>query len=161
MKHLMGIEHRWTGRQAIDHSVLIKTHGQGSRQARARDISSSGMFVELPPTAAPLSKNKKVELIFVRSTKRISRILRIPALVVRTTRSGAGLMFFDSSPAAFHTLLAHLLAETKQVPQRSRTTQLANAMLQLTHTTDAGVGDLSGERLKVLDERITQGERHE
>jgi hypothetical protein len=157
----MGMEHRWTGRQAIVHSVLIRTHEQGSRRARVRDISSSGMFVELPPTAAPLSKNKKVELIFVRSTKRISRILRIPALIVRITRSGAGLMFFDSSPAAFRTLLAHLLSGTKQVPQQSRKMQMANAMLQLTHKTDAGSGDLSRERLKVMDERITQGERHE
>jgi hypothetical protein len=168
--HVMGIEHRWNERQATDHNVLIKVREQGLRQARIRNISSSGVFIELPLTA-PLSNNSRVELIFVRSTNRIARILRIPALVVRTNQSGAGLMFFDSSPAAFRTLLAFLLADKKQVPQRSRMMQesarleaiqrLASAMPQLIHKTGVGLDDSPSDRTKVTDEQFTQGARHE
>lgn len=145
----MGIEHRWNKRQAVDLNVLIKTRLQGSRQALVRNISHGGLFVELPPAAAPLSKHTRVELIFVRSTKRISRILRMPALVVRSTQAGAGLMLLDSNLTVFHALQTQLLAEKKAVPQRCRVMpeqvrldeiqRLANAMPQPIQRTDAGL----------------------
>ena len=144
----MGVEHRWNERQATDHKVLINVRPHGSRQARIRDVSTSGLFVELPP-CAPLSNNTHVELIFVRSANRVSRILRVPALVVRTTRSGAGLMFLDPDLMAFRTLLAQLLVEKKPAAQPSRAMleqvrldalhRLANAMTQSTHSADAGL----------------------
>lgn len=144
----MGTEHRWNERQTADHSVLINARPQGSRPARIRDVSTSGLFVELPP-AAPLSNNMRVELIFVRSANRVSRILRVPALVVRTTPSGAGLMFLDSNLMAFRTLLAQLLAEKQQAVQPARTMLkhvrldalqcLANEMARSTHGVDAGL----------------------
>jgi hypothetical protein len=81
----MGTGHRCNERQTSDHSVLISARPHGLRQARIRDVSSSGLFVELP-----LSNSTYVELIFVRPAIQISRVLRIPALVVRTTQSGAG-----------------------------------------------------------------------
>lgn len=153
----MGIEHRWNKRQAVDLNVLIKTRLQGSRQARVRNISHGGLFVELPPAVAPLSKHTRVELIFVRSTKRISRILRMPALIVRSTQAGAGLMLLDSSLTAFHALQTQLLAEKKAVPQRSRAMpeqvrlddiqRLAKAMPQPTQRTDAGLSESQPDTL--------------
>ena len=154
----MGIEHRWHKRQAVDLNVLIKARMQGSRQARVRDISHSGLFVELPPAVAPLSKHTRVELIFVRSTKRISRILRMPALVVRSTQAGAGLMLLESSLIAFHALQTQLLAEKKTVPQRSRAMpeqvrlddiqRLAKAMPQPTKRRDAGLSESQPDALR-------------
>lgn len=146
----MGAEHRWNERQATDHRVLIYVRPHGSRQARIRDVSSGGLFVELPP-CAPLSNNAHVELIFVRSANRVSRILRVPALVVRTTRSGAGLMFLDPDLMAFRTLLAQLLAEKKPAAQPSRAMlkqvrldarqRLAEEMAQSPHGADAGLSE--------------------
>jgi len=153
----MGAEHRWNERQATDHKVLIYVRPHGSRQARIRDVSTSGLFVELPP-CAPLSNNTRVELIFVRSVNRVSRILRVPALVVRTTQSGAGLMFLDSNLMAFRALLTQLLAEKKPAAQPSRAMleqvrldallRLANAMAQSTRSADAGLPELPTDGLR-------------
>ena len=144
----MGTEHRWNERHTTDHSVLIKARPHGSQQARIRNVSTSGLFVELPPTT-PLSNNTHVELIFVRSANQVSRILRLPALVVRTTPSGAGLMFLDANLTAFRTLLAQLLAEKKQAVQPVRAMpeqvrlddlqRLANAMAQAISDINTGL----------------------
>jgi PilZ domain len=154
----MGTGHRWNERQTSDHSVLISARPHGLRQARIRDVSSSGLFVELPPSA-PLIDNAHVELIFVRSAERVSRILRVPALVVRTTQSGAGLMFLDVNLAAFRTLLTQLLAEKKPAAQSFRTTfeqerldtlqRPASALLRPMRSTETGVTESStdGSRL--------------
>lgn len=148
----MGTGHRGNERQTSDHSVLISAHPHGLRQARIRDVSISGLFVELPPSA-PLSNNTRVELIFMRSANHVSRILRVPALVVRTTQSGAGLMFLDANLAAFRTLLTQLLAEKKPMAPSSRTRfeqvnldtlqRLASTMVRPTHGTEAGVTESS------------------
>jgi len=160
----MGTGHRWNERQPSDHSVLISARPHGLRQARIRDVSSSGLFVELPPSA-PLTDNMHVELIFVRSADRVSRILRVPALVVRTTQSGAGLMFLDANLAAFRTLLTQLLAEKKPAAQSSRTMfeqvrtdtlqRLASALLRPTHGTVAGVTESSTDGSR-LDPRLPE-----
>jgi hypothetical protein len=93
-----------------------------------------------------------VELIFIPSANDVSQILRVPALVARTTQSGAGLMFLDHSQMAFRTLLAQLLAEKKQAapPSRAMHEQAhldalqyhANAVAQSTHSADAGFSGL-------------------
>ena len=152
----MGVEHRWNERKTTDHSVLINARPHGLRQARIRDVSTSGLFVELPPSA-PLANNAHVELIFMPSANDVSQILRVPALVARTTQSGAGLMFLDPDLKAFRTLLAQLLAEKKQAvpPSRAMHEQahldalqcLANAMAQSTHRADAGLSELLPDRL--------------
>ncbi len=116
----MGIEHRWNERQTADYSILINTRPQGLREARIRNVSSSGLFVELPPSAR-LADNAHVELIFAPSTNHVAPILRVPALVVRTTQAGTGLMFLDTNVLAFRTLLTQLLAEKKSTAQSSRT----------------------------------------
>lgn len=154
----MGTEHRWYQRQTSGHSVLINARPHGLRQARIRDVSSSGLFVELPPSA-PLTNNTQVELIFVRPADQVSHILRVPALVVRTTQSGAGLMLLDSSLVAFRTLLTQLLAEKRPATPPSRTLpeaahldalrRLAGAMTRSAHGTEAGAAKSStdGARL--------------
>jgi len=152
----MGVEHRCNERHTTDHSVLINAGPHGLLQARIRDVSTRGLFVELPPSPL-LANNAHVELIFVPSANHVSQILRVPALVVRTTQSGAGLMFLDPSLIAFRTLLAQLLAENKQAtpPSRAMLEQahldalqcLANAMAQSTHSADVGVSGLFPDRL--------------
>lgn len=152
----MGVEHRWNERQTTDHSVLINARPHGLRQARIRDVSTSGLFVELP-SSAPLTNHAHVELIFMPSANHVSQILRLPALVVRTTQSGAGLMFLDPSLKAFRTLLAQLLAEKKQAtpPSRAMLEQahldalqcLANATAQSIHGADVGVSGSFPDRL--------------
>ena len=145
----MGTGHRWSERRTTDHKLLINARPQGLRQARICNVSTSGLFIELPPSATPLSNNTRVELIFVHSANRVSRILRVPALVVRTTPSGAGLMFLDSHLMAFRTLLAQLLAEKQQAVQPSRAMldqlrldtlqRLATEMARSTHGVDTGL----------------------
>jgi hypothetical protein len=152
----MGVEHRWNERQTTDCSVLINARPHGLRQARIRDVSTSGLFVELPSSAS-LANNAHVELIFTPSANDMSQILWVPALVARTTQSGAGLMFLDPSRMAFRTLLAQLLAEKKQAapPSRAMLEQahldalqyIANAMAQSTHSADAGISELLPDRL--------------
>ena len=154
----MGTGHRCNERQSSDHSVLISARPHGLRQARIRDVSSSGLFVELPPSA-PLSINAHVELIFVRPANHVSRILRVPALVVRTTQSGAGLMFLDANLAAFRTLLTQLLVEKNPMAQSSQTMfaqerldtlqRLASARLRPTHGAEAGVMESSTDDSRV------------
>lgn len=160
----MGTGHRCNERQTSDHSVLISAHPHGLRQARIRDVSSSGLFVELPPSAS-LSNSTYVELIFVRPAIQISRVLRIPALVVRTTQSGAGLMFLDSNLAAFRILLTQLLAEKKPAAQSSRTMfeqvpldtlqRLASTLVRPTHGTEAGVAESSTDGFR-LNQRLPE-----
>jgi hypothetical protein len=155
----MDTKHRCNERQTADYSILINTRPHGLQQARIRDVSTSGLFVELPPSAL-LADNSHVELIFVPSTNHLARMLRVPALVVRTTQTGAGLMFLDSSLMAFRTLLTQLLAEKKLAAQSPRTIyeqvrldtiqRIANTtMVRSTHGTEAGVTESStaGSRL--------------
>jgi len=152
----MGVEHRWNERQTTDHSVMINARPHDLRQARIRNVSTRGLFVETPPSAS-LADIAHVELIFMPSANNVSQILRVPALVVHTTQSGAGLMFLDPSQMAFRTLLAQLLAVKKQAapPSRAMLDQahldtlrcLANAMTQSTHSADAGISELLPNRL--------------
>lgn len=146
----MGTEHRWNERHTTDHSILINARPRGTQKARIRDISTSGLFVELPH-ATPLSKNTHMELIFVHPENQVSRILRLPALVVRITASGAGLMFLDSSLMAFRTLFTQLLVEKKQAVQPARPMleqvrldglqRLANAMAKAIDGNNSGLSD--------------------
>jgi len=152
----MGVEHRWNERQTTDHSVMINARPHDLRQARIRNVSTRGLFVELPPSA-PLAGIAHVELIFLPSANDISQILRVPALVVHTTQSGAGLMFLDPGLLAFRTLLAQWLAEKKQAtpPSRAMLKQahldalqcLANTMAQSTHSAGVGVSSSFPDRL--------------
>ena len=136
----MATEQRWNERHTTDHGVLINVHPHGSHHARIRDVSTSGLLVELPPCAR-LSTNTQVELIFVRSANKVSRILRVPTLVARTTPSGAGLMFLDSSLMAFRTLLVQLLTENQQVvqPEQVRVDGLQRLVDAMAKTVFAGI----------------------
>ena len=120
----MGREHRWNERQTTDLSVLISARPHGLRQARIRNVSTSGLCVELPPSSPlpPLAEDAHVELIFVHAENHVTRLLRVPALVVRSTRECAGLMFRDFNLGAFRTLLTQLLAEGNPATQSPRKT---------------------------------------
>lgn len=168
----MGREHRWNERQTTDLSVLISARPHGLRQARIRNISTGGLFVELPPRSPlpALPEDAHVELIFVHSVHHVTRLLRVPALVVRSTREGAGLMFRDFNLGAFHTLLTQLLAEGNPATQSPRKTlepirldalqRLVNAMRQPANTAVAGALESSTEASR-LKPRPDSGRHHD
>lgn len=159
----MGREHRWNERQTTDLNVLISARPHGLRQARIRNVSTSGVFVELPASSPlpPLPENAHVELIFVRSENHVTRLLRVPALVVRSHREGAGLMFRDFSLGAFRALLTQLLAERNPAPRPSPATleqtrldafqRLVNAMSQSANGAEPGATGPSGEASRLPD----------
>jgi hypothetical protein len=153
----MGREHRWRERQTTDLNTLISARPHGLRPARIRNISPSGLFVEMPPSSPlpPLPEGAHVELIFVRAENHITRLLRVPALVVRATREGAGLMFRDINLGAFRALLTQLLAERNTAPHSSWAAleqirldalqRLVSAMSQPANGAGAGAAESSSD----------------
>jgi hypothetical protein len=58
--------------------------------------------------------NDRVRLVFVRRDRGVSRLYRMPAVIIRWTREGAGLMFSELTSNSFYALLAILLAEERR-----------------------------------------------
>ncbi len=68
------------------------------------DIGAGGMRVEVQ--GKTLSANLHVELVFVGNERGILRIHRVPALIVWTSPSMAGLMFYEMNPRSVLAVLS-------------------------------------------------------
>lgn len=113
----MGLEHRGGTRRAIDAGVIIDCRPAGLIHGRIRNISVGGMFVHMRPI--PGMTNDRVKIVFVRHDRGVCRIYRLPAVIVRWTREGAGLMFSELTSNSFYALLAILLAEERRNASRT------------------------------------------
>lgn len=108
----MGMEHRCGTRRAIDAGVIIDSRPGGLLRGRIRNISVGGLYVKMRPLSGVA--NDRVKIIFVRHDRGVCRIYRLPAVIIRWTREGAGLMFSELSSNSFYALLAILLAEERR-----------------------------------------------
>jgi hypothetical protein len=108
----MGMEHRCGTRRAIDAGIFVDCRPAGLVRARVRNISVGGLYVKMRPM--PGLANDQVSVIFVRRERGVSRVYRLPAIIVRWTREGAGLMFTELTSNSFYALLAILLAEERR-----------------------------------------------
>lgn len=111
------MEHRCGTRRQIDADVIVDCRPQGLVHGRIRNISVGGLFVKMRPM--PGLPNDRVKVVFVRRERGVSRIYRLPAVVMRWSREGAGLMFSELTPNAFYALLAILLAEEQRERERA------------------------------------------
>lgn len=108
----MGLEHRTGSRRRIDAKVIIDCRPAGLMRGKIQNISVGGLFIRMRPPARMVSD--RVKVVFIRSDRGVSRLYRLPAIVIRWNREGAGLMFTDLSANAFYALLAILLAEEQR-----------------------------------------------
>lgn len=108
----MGMEHRCGTRRTIDADIIVDCRPAGLVRGRIRNISVGGLYVKMRPIAG--IANDRVRIIFIRRDRGVCRLYRMPAVVIRWTREGAGLMFSELSSNSFYALLAILLAEERR-----------------------------------------------
>jgi len=106
------MEHRCGTRRLIETSVIVDCRPFGLIRGRLKNISVGGLFVRMRPR--PGMSSDRVKVVFVRRERGVCRLYRLPAVVIRWTRDGAGLMFSELTPNAFYALLAILLAEEQR-----------------------------------------------
>lgn len=86
------MEHRLSLRMPLTMNVAIYYNGLGLLQGRSLDVSRHGMFVATGPMILPL--HAIVDIAFpLESGKYSEPPQRTPAMVVRLTNEGIGLMF--------------------------------------------------------------------
>jgi len=119
----MGMEHRCGTRRTIDAGILIDCRPAGLVRGRIQNISVGGLYIKMRPARGMVSD--KIKIIFIRHDRGVYRIYRVPAVIVRWTREGAGLMFSELTSNSFYALLAILLAEERR---NARKTGLEHSM---------------------------------
>ncbi len=92
------MEHRWSVRQPHQCSVIVDCPRIGLAATRLRDIGVGGMFVETDKVDLPL--NAMINVAFALEREEFC----LPAIVVRRTDRGAGLMFLESEPDVMQSL---------------------------------------------------------
>lgn len=105
------MERRWGLRKAIEVDVVIDNQPASLLRGRIGNVSIGGLFVRTE--AKNLRKNAQVELVLMLQQDSGTRIYRMPAMVVRLTQDGAGLMFDEYDVNAFRALVVLLLAQQK------------------------------------------------
>lgn len=96
----------------IDAGIIVDCRPAGLVRGRVRNISVGGLYVRMRPM--PGLANDQVTVVFVRRERGVCRIYRLPAVIVRWSREGAGLMFTELTSNSFYALLAILLAEERR-----------------------------------------------
>lgn len=105
------MERRWGMRKTIGVDVVIDNQPVCLLRGHIGNVSVGGLFVQTEPTN--LRKNSRVELVLLFQQDGPTRVYRMPALVVRTTADGVGLMFDQYDVDAFRALVVLLLAQRK------------------------------------------------
>lgn len=109
----MGMEHRCGTRRSIDAGVIVDCRPAGLVRGRVQNISVGGLYVKMRPVAG--IANDRVYIVFIRRDRGVTRFYRIPAVIIRWTREGAGLMFSELTSNSFYALLAILLSEERRM----------------------------------------------
>lgn len=93
-----GMDHRCGRRQPVAHTVLLRRVGwAGYLVGELVDVSITGARVSVPPRAFPLRSVVKLEMTVTDGGR--SRLLQVPAMVVRHAAGGIALMFDQVQPA--------------------------------------------------------------
>jgi len=103
MESAMRTERRWGLRKAVDVDVVIDNQPACLLHGRIGNISIGGLYVRTTPNA--LNTNAPVELVLLLHEDGGTRVYRMPAIVVRLTDDGAGLIFDRYNIDAFRTLV--------------------------------------------------------
>jgi hypothetical protein len=106
------MEHRCGTRRTIDARVVVDCRPTGLMRGRIKNVSAGGLYVKMRPLRG--MTNDQVRLVLVRHDRGVYRLYRLPAVIIRWTRDGAGLMFNELTPNAFYALLSILLAEEQR-----------------------------------------------
>ncbi|MCC7329949.1 MAG: PilZ domain-containing protein [Gammaproteobacteria bacterium] len=110
-----GMEHRCGDRHPLRMAVLLRAGGCNPVAGITREISISGMFVEVPAQFFRDHGVVELEASVPPSTGGL-RVYRWRALVVRRTGAGLGLMFNQLRPPAIARILAIAATEFPGLP---------------------------------------------
>ena len=116
------MDHRCSPRIPMSVNVILCQHNIPVAPARTRDMTLTGMFLELKHSIFP--KNSMVEVEFVGGVGDKARYYRVRGLVVRSTPEGIGVELEESVsevPQAIQLLLEKVVAKPP-TDQRSRGT---------------------------------------
>lgn len=116
------MERRWGMRKSIDVEVVIDNQPACLIRGRIGNVSVGGLFVRTEDSS--LAMNSQVELVLMLQQDQGTQVYRLPAMVVRLTPQGAGLMFDEYDVDAFRTLVALLLAKQRAAKQPGETSAL-------------------------------------
>ena len=98
----MEYDRRWNARVPCIINVALYYGGLGLLPCQTRNISLDGMFVETGRIM--LSPESPVEVVFSRQVGKAIRQQRLCAQIMRTTSTGAGIMFNNIDMAAYQFL---------------------------------------------------------
>lgn len=104
----MATDRRWGIRKPVEVDVVIDNQPACLLQGRIGNVSVGGLFVRTEPGG--LVMNTAIELVLMLQQENGMRVYRMPAVVARITRDGAGLRFDQYDVGAFRTLVVLLLA---------------------------------------------------
>ncbi|HKJ10397.1 MAG TPA: PilZ domain-containing protein [Gammaproteobacteria bacterium] len=102
-------ESRWNMRVPVSVPVRLDFADATTLTGVARDISFQGLYVrtdERPGVAQPSSP----VVVTLPAGGDAARVLELPAMVVRTTGSGLGVLFFDYGDRQFDGIAEHIEA---------------------------------------------------
>lgn len=107
----MTMERRWGLRKSVGVDVVIDNQPACLLRGHIDNVSVGGVYIKTE--SAALRKNAQVELVLMLQQGPGTRVYRMPAMVVRLTANGAGLMFDQYDVNAFRALVVLLLAQQK------------------------------------------------
>lgn len=98
-------EHRWSVRQTLALPVKLYEGGEPIAQGRTQNVGIGGMCVQLAGLKRRrLPPDGKLSVAFTVTSNGNTSHHRLPATVVWSRASGAGLMFTDFNIETVHTL---------------------------------------------------------
>ncbi|HEY3487025.1 MAG TPA: PilZ domain-containing protein [Gammaproteobacteria bacterium] len=130
----MGMDRRWGMRKPVSVDVVIDNLPSNLLRGHIGNISIGGLFVKTAPM--PLRVNAPVELVLLLEDDDGTRVYRLPAVVVRLTPEGAGLMFDQYDVNAFRTLVV-LLLEQQRISATANKRLARRAMANVSTEDDA------------------------
>ncbi|HEX7045654.1 MAG TPA: PilZ domain-containing protein [Burkholderiales bacterium] len=99
------VDHRWSVRQALTLPVKLYEDGEPIAYGRTQNVGIGGMYVELSGLKRRrLPTDGRLSVAFSITTNGNTTHHRLPATVVWSQDSGAGLMFTDFNVETVHTL---------------------------------------------------------
>ncbi len=84
------MERRQSERKKVTAVVYLCVTGRPFQRCKAYNLSAGGVFVETRPLG--LRRGRKVQLVFVLAIGPIIKLRRLPAVVARVSRDGAGML---------------------------------------------------------------------
>ncbi len=93
------MEHRYSSRRSLRLEIQVWVHGSHVSNCFSRDVSFTGIFLELPATF--LGVDDSIDMEFFRDT---SDAQWLTGIVVRRHPDGIGLLYNDYNPQNMHVL---------------------------------------------------------